>query len=775
MMSPQFLLSESTVSVLTQVILHFLWQGALLGFSAASLLQVLPIHTASARYAFYCGLLTLLAFCPLVTWLGISAGPAAAIVVQANSANEVGGVAALADAEDRATDSNIVRSNVVQSINQPSDSRLHVARAWLDGQRWLIVTAWLTGMCLMATRLILGAIGVWTLARRRQPIPPDVAHVVDRLSLQMAFRVRPAVHVVERISQAMAMGIFKSMVLLPASWISELPSDVLEAVIAHELAHLRRWDLVINLLQRLVETVLFFHPAVWWCSRRLRIEREMCCDDLAQAAVGNRVVYAKALAYLAHRQSSPVEFLLAAGIGGKKMVLSDRIRNVLGMMPSRRGRLFGPSCALVGATLTSLVWIAVFGLPPQWQSRTSNADGEGIVSKSEHRSVSVADKTTLPTDSIEQSTLLDEVTQISKLEFTSNWNLSLEEAVQTAKANSKVMRSMRGNQVNPACNSCPQTGEAQQINGDLSLAEFEMSVRNLVSDTENAYWELSFAWRNLETSNAALASAKQTWKKIHQLRLAGTKDGEAKEEAQAREQYFQFKTTTQTLPNELLRAEIRLRYVMGIWPGDGRLICPIDKPTVAKIEFDWREVKEEAMARSLDLRRRKWRIKQQELQLVAAKNLLQTHLDLNGAYRSLGITAETLDSGQSQEFALGTQMTMPLGLRKELSAVRSCQLTLAKERAKLQDEELEVCHQLADAVRQLAMNYELTKTNFNRSLAADKQVDAVQAAFEAETVTIDQLLEAQRRRAEAQTSFFRTLFDYQRAIVAVHFRKGSLR
>jgi hypothetical protein len=77
-------------------------------------------------------------------------------------------------------------------------------------------------------------------------------------------------------------------------------------------------------------------------------------------------------------------------------------------------------------------------------------------------------------------------------------------------------------------------------------------------------------------------------------------------------------------------------------------------------------------------------------------------------------------------------------------------------------------------MRQLELNYELTQTNFNRALAADRQVEAVQAAFEAETVTLDQLLEAQRRRAEAQTSYFRTLLDYQRAIIDVHLRKGSL-
>ncbi len=77
-------------------------------------------------------------------------------------------------------------------------------------------------------------------------------------------------------------------------------------------------------------------------------------------------------------------------------------------------------------------------------------------------------------------------------------------------------------------------------------------------------------------------------------------------------------------------------------------------------------------------------------------------------------------------------------------------------------------------MRQLELNYQLTQTNCNRALAADRQVEAVQAAFDAETVTIDQLLEAQRRRAEAQASYFRTLLDYQRAIITVHYRKGSL-
>ncbi|HEX3726025.1 MAG TPA: TolC family protein [Pirellulales bacterium] len=393
-------------------------------------------------------------------------------------------------------------------------------------------------------------------------------------------------------------------------------------------------------------------------------------------------------------------------------------------------------------------------------------------------------------------------------QVTKDWNTNYQvQFNQPLLAGSGVQYNRIAGPYNPV-NFNPIPGGAQQTPGfdgvilariavDISLADFEGGVRNLVSDVENAYWELSFAWRNLNTSNTGLNSSRQTWKKIFLLYQVGTKGGEAKEEAQARAQYFQFKSQTQTLLNELYRAENRLRYIMGIATSDNRLIRPTDQPTVAKVEFDWSEITQEALARSLDLRRQKWRIKQRELELIAAKSLMLPRLDLNGTYRWLadgdnlfgsGVynqnpggpllqgtsSLATLASGQFQEWQLGAQMTMTVGFRKELAQVRHYQLQLSKERARLQDEELEVSHQLADAVRQLELNYELTISNFNRALAADRQVEAVQAAFEAETVTLDQLLDAQRLRAEAEASFFRTLLDYQRAIIMVHYRKGSL-
>ncbi|HEY1785479.1 MAG TPA: TolC family protein, partial [Pirellulales bacterium] len=139
----------------------------------------------------------------------------------------------------------------------------------------------------------------------------------------------------------------------------------------------------------------------------------------------------------------------------------------------------------------------------------------------------------------------------------------------------------------------------------------------------------------------------------------------------------------------------------------------------------------------------------------------------SNAYRSLF-------SGQFQQYQLGLNFQMTLGFRAALSTLRYYQLNLAREKARLQDEELEVSHQMGDAVRNMQYNYNLAQTNFNRRVATEKQVAAVLAAFQADTVTLDLLLDAQRQRADAEVAYFRTLTDYQRGIAQVHYRKGSI-
>jgi hypothetical protein len=134
----------------------------------------------------------------------------------------------------------------------------------------------------------------------------------------------------------------------------------------------------------------------------------------------------------------------------------------------------------------------------------------------------------------------------------------------------------------------------------------------------------------------------------------------------------------------------------------------------------------------------------------------------------------TLTSGDFQDWQLGIEASIPIGFRRELSGVRHEELLMARERAILTDLELEVSHQLGDAIRDVDLNYGLTQTNFNRRVAAEAEVQAVNASYEANRVTLDLLLDAQRRRAEAESAYYRSLVDYNRSIMFVHYRKGSL-
>ena len=329
---------------------------------------------------------------------------------------------------------------------------------------------------------------------------------------------------------------------------------------------------------------------------------------------------------------------------------------------------------------------------------------------------------------------------------------------------------------------------------DVTLTVFETGVQNLMRDVETAYWELYFAYRDLEARRLGEASALSSWQKIIAKFRAGGEGGEANTEAQARSQYHFFRSQVETALTNLFRVENQLRYLMGLSVSDGRLIRPSDEPTTAQVHFDWTTVHAEALTRRAELRRQKWEVKRRELELIAAKNQLLPRLDAIGRYRWLGAGDELLDSqrngispflndstafesltsGDFQEWELGLQFVMQLGMRRGMTQVRNHQLLLAHDRAILQELELEVSHQLAHAQRDVDLNYGVAQTNFNRRAAAEDEVEAVNAIYEVGRVTIDLLLDAQRRRAEAESAFYRSLVDYNRAIMLMHYRKGSL-
>src|SRR5690606_23808768 len=156
------------------------------------------------------------------------------------------------------------------------------------------------------------------------------------------------------VSVPTVMGWLKPTVLLPVGALTGLTPLQIEAILAHELAHVRRHDYLVNLLQTLVETLLFYHPAVWWISRRIRIEREHCCDDLAVSLCGDPVMYARALADLEGLRGDRVRSEMAAPGGGGLA----RIRRLLAAQPPPAGR--GPAGLAAGAAL-GLVTVIVAG------------------------------------------------------------------------------------------------------------------------------------------------------------------------------------------------------------------------------------------------------------------------------------------------------------------------------------------------------------------------------------------------------------------------------
>jgi outer membrane protein TolC len=333
-----------------------------------------------------------------------------------------------------------------------------------------------------------------------------------------------------------------------------------------------------------------------------------------------------------------------------------------------------------------------------------------------------------------------------------------------------------------------------RLRTDITLAEFEANVRDLLQDVELNYWDLYFRYRDLQAKMTGRDSALESWRKTDALRREGLPGGEASREAQARSQYYQFKAQVEQALTDLFRAERRLRYIMGISPSDGRLIRPSNEPTTASVAFDWASVHCEAQARREEVRKHKWDVKRRELELIAARNGLLPRIDAVGRYRWLGLGDDlihpargasafnepgsnafaVMTSGEFQEWQLGLQASIPIGYRREMAGVRHQELLLARERAVLQELQLEITHQLAEAVSDVELNHALTVSRLNRRVAAEEEVVAFQAQYDVGQVTLDLLLDAQARRAQAESDYYQSLVDYNRAIMRVHYRKGSL-
>ncbi|GAA0717314.1 M56 family metallopeptidase [Dokdonella soli] len=191
---------------------------------------------------------------------------------------------------------------------------------------------WLLGAALMLVRQLGGLRLIRTLDRQAfHELPPVWQRRVQALQQVLGISRTVAVRLADNVVSPFSARFFRPVIWLPVSMLTQLAPDQVEALLAHELAHIRRADWLWNGLQCVAESLLFFHPAAWWLSRRIRQEREHACDDLAVGANGNAIALAEALAAL-ERQRLPFPQLVLAAHGGSLM---QRITRLLSGPPSR--------------------------------------------------------------------------------------------------------------------------------------------------------------------------------------------------------------------------------------------------------------------------------------------------------------------------------------------------------------------------------------------------------------------------------------------------------
>jgi membrane fusion protein, multidrug efflux system len=305
--------------LLTTALIHFVWQGAVLTLTLLVTVKLLDVRTARLRYLLSVGTLLMMGMAPIVT---------AMLHHQRNSQPqhspvEMSGQSNLIIEEHTA---NNATGRIVADLQKGS------ATPWNPSIEVYVLIAWLVGVSILSTRLAIGfGVTLWIRVNVK-PLPDEFEQRVRILGDRLTVHARQRVFACVRVGQAVAVGFIRPVVLIPASWLTQLTPQMIEAIIAHELAHIRRWDLWVNLVQRIIETLLFYHPAVWWLSSRIRLEREMCCDEIA-AECFDREWYARSLESVA--KIGQGNLLMATSInGGKKMKLLNRIRYLLGLAPA---------------------------------------------------------------------------------------------------------------------------------------------------------------------------------------------------------------------------------------------------------------------------------------------------------------------------------------------------------------------------------------------------------------------------------------------------------
>jgi len=304
--------SMSFASAAAFALLHSLWEVALLALLAWLSLALMRGASARARHAVGMGWLLAMLLAPVLTFAlywhsptWVASGAQGEVLTMLD-AGGVGPHTLIADARNG----------------------------------WLMVGAaqlWLLGVVLMLVRQV----GGWRLMRQIEgeafvPLPPEWQQRVEALRAALGISRDVAVRLAERVASPFTAHVLRPLIWLPLTLLTQLPREQVEALLAHELAHIQRLDWCWNALQCAIESVLFHHPGMWWLSRRIREEREHACDDLAVAVCGDAIVLAEALAALQRqRQAARMPGFPTLALAAEGGSLMKRVAHLLSITPAR--------------------------------------------------------------------------------------------------------------------------------------------------------------------------------------------------------------------------------------------------------------------------------------------------------------------------------------------------------------------------------------------------------------------------------------------------------
>ena len=338
------LLDQPLVHRLSWTLIHSLWQLIATALLAAGMLAALRRNSANTRYLAACAMLLVMLAMPIATFIS------------------------LAPRTESTTHATRVEAGLLSSLTaEPAPIHLtaapltpplpHSPTATHIRLLTYLVPLYFSGILSLSLLHLGGWLQVQRL-RRTHVKPIDASCRAQLAHLAIQLRVNRHVQLLEStlIQVPAVVGLFQPVILLPTSVLTGLTPQQIKSILAHELAHVRRHDYLVNLIQTAIETLLFYHPAVWWLSDRIRQERENCCDDLAAAACADRVEYAGALAAMEELRGVGAPHLALAARGGSLLRRIRRLLDVPDPAPRR-----GPSLLAAGAAVACIV-LAAFSL-----------------------------------------------------------------------------------------------------------------------------------------------------------------------------------------------------------------------------------------------------------------------------------------------------------------------------------------------------------------------------------------------------------------------------